>query len=138
MTTEILALGRKPQDAMWRTLLLNDLSSMQTFVEGCVESIELPKGLDLWVNDCFLDLEEVNLIIHYNKDYIQTIKGNVLIASRDIEGNTVSLNAEQVAWIQDNSKTINLSPFGSISYIDLRKWYSDLYHCDLLNNKGGL
>lgn len=76
------------------------LENYQAIVDGWLEVLRLPYGIDLWVNEegLLLDLPTNFTIARLGENTIrpvQSIAGNVFFASSDDEGNTVSLSEYQ-------------------------------------------
>ncbi|AQQ55365.1 DUF3846 domain-containing protein [Planococcus lenghuensis] len=102
-------LGRKPGESGWIEVGLKDLSDMQAFVEGYIERIEIGCGIDLWVNDSFLAhaaSDTLSLMIKREDAKLQTVYGNVFVATSNDEGDIVPLSKDQMKWFTFRFKEI--------------------------------
>ena len=85
----------------------NNLSTLQGIVGGNIEipyiSKELyEKGIDMIINEegKLINLKTSMFVIDKETNQIlDSIKGNVIFTSHDDEGNTISLNAEQIGFL---------------------------------------
>jgi len=110
-TRELHVLGRTPEKLDWVPMILTDLKSMQAYLGGNIERIELIKGIDMWVNEEFLFYDnKVNVLLRYENDseYSQVVFGNIFLSATD-EGEFASLSDEQVNWVINNTEIIKIS-----------------------------
>lgn len=86
--------------------LKNDISDLQSFVDGYIEIPILSKKLyqnkiDMVINEegKLKDLKE-SLAITSNRQIVDVIRGNVVFVSHDEQGEMVSLTEEQVTLLK--------------------------------------
>jgi hypothetical protein len=82
------------------------LDAKHELVDGWLECVMLPNKIDLWINETGLiddlDLNFATFVIRNDELHlVHYIHGNVFFASHDEEGNTVSLNKEQIDYIEE-------------------------------------
>ena len=107
---EIMVLGKRTTENEWQPMILTDLESKQAYVEGYIERIELPHGIDMWVNEEYLLLKnDVNVLIHGNRESLPVIVfGNVFLASSNSDAEMTSLSETQFNWIIEQTEIISL------------------------------
>ncbi|WP_145990580.1 MULTISPECIES: DUF3846 domain-containing protein [unclassified Planococcus (in: firmicutes)] len=107
--TEAQFLARQPQDPGFELVSLPSLKEKQIYVDGNIEYIELPNGIDLGVNDEFLFIsspDTLNLCLIQKSGRTQKIFGSVYFAATNEKGETTSLSAEKMKWIQDRTELV--------------------------------
>lgn len=118
-------LTRKPMDTGWTLVSLTSIEEMKDFVEGPIESFELPLGIHLSSNlnaVITANYKTFSTAIVEDNGDAQPLFGNVFLASRDREGNPIPLNQNQIEWLSNHSRLIQtpaaqlvmkINPFGS-------------------------
>lgn len=102
-------LTRKPMDTVWTLVNLPTIEEMKNFVEGPIESYELPLGIHLSSN--------LNAVITANHKTFsaaiveedgdaQPLFGNIFLASRDLKGNPIPLNQRQLDWLSSHARLV--------------------------------
>lgn len=91
----------------------NTLESLQEIVGGYIEIPYLSKDfshnrIDVIINDegKFIDglNKEIAIVERGTNRILDIVYGNVIFASHDIEGNTISLNEEQIEIVKEKLK----------------------------------
>lgn len=103
-------LAREPGDLDWSEVTFSSESEMNVYVKGRIDSISVGMGIDLWMNDGIVseNIEQsFNLCLSY-EGAAYPIFGSVFLASRDEEGSLISLNQEQIKYLNAVSHSIEL------------------------------
>lgn len=118
-------LTRKPMDTGWTFVSMATIEEMKEFVEGPIESFELPLGIHISSNlNAVLtaNYETFSTAIVEEDGDAQPLFGNVFLASRDQEGNPIPLSQNQIEWLSNHSRLVQtptaqlvmkINPFGS-------------------------
>lgn len=84
----------------------DSLAGMQEAVGGCIACTPITEKIDFWYNDEFLFLDfQPNIILD---DTI--FHGSVFFAGHDIEGNTISLNEEEIEYLKKRFISLGENP----------------------------
>lgn len=85
---------------------VGSLAEKQALLQGNIDCMSLPRGIDIWFNEEFLftGLETTTLVLNTkgSKEGLY-INGPVFLAGVDDEGRTVSLTDEQKVWVEENT-----------------------------------
>lgn len=96
-------------DTGWTFVSMATIEEMKEFVEGPIESFELPFGIHISSN--FNAVLTANYktfstaIVEEDGD-AQPLFGNVFLASRDQEGNPIPLNQRQLDWLSSHARLV--------------------------------
>lgn len=102
-------LSRKPMDVAWTEMELNDIEAMERFIDGPIESYELPLEISLISNRdsvLFATYKDFSTAVVEKDGAAQPFFGNVFLASNDPEGNAGPLNQSQKDWLAKCSDTV--------------------------------
>lgn len=101
MPKNITVLTVKPGGVPKLTTIEHKLENLQALVGGYIECIALPYDIDLWVNEEHLLLGDQKpcVVLYENNEPVQVILGSVYFASRNEEGETLSLSSKQMDQI---------------------------------------
>lgn len=77
------------------------LDIIQKFVDGYIECVRLENNVDAWINEegKLIELDH-NILMVKNGKVLDVLVGNVMFASHNDEGDTVSLSESQIKYIK--------------------------------------
>jgi hypothetical protein len=106
MKEPITVLTKRPNTMSWSPKTVSTLKDMQSIVDGCIECISLPKGIDLWVNEeGLLNDSKLNMVLIWENNGKQPIFGAAFLAGVDDEGEMLPLSDEQRIWLSSRVLT---------------------------------
>lgn len=114
---KIRIVSKRIGEAMEVMEMEHTLENMQEKVGGHLEVVELPNGIDLWLNEeGLLEQLSVNVLTVADGQVLHTIVGNVFFAGHNDEGETIGLTDQQIAWLK-----VKMQPVGEVGYTDGRE-----------------
>jgi hypothetical protein len=110
MSNELTVITKKVGKQLVFEKMEHTLENMQAKVGGYLEAVSLPMDITMWVNDSgLIDGLPLNLIIFVEGEEVHHICGDVIFTSVDDEGETISLNKEQMTWIVNKTKVVGVT-----------------------------
>lgn len=102
-------LARQPQDPGFELVSLPSLKEKQIYVGGNIDYIELPNGIEIGVNDEYLFIsspDTLNLCLIQKSGRTQNIFGPIYFSATSDQGETISLSAEKMKWVQERTELV--------------------------------
>lgn len=85
----------------------HSLEAMQKRVGGYIKAVQLPMEIVMWLDEEGLLKEKpINLITYIEGEEVHHIVGDIFFTGVDEEGETISLNEEQMVWLTNSMKII--------------------------------